>query len=1237
MKIKVGIFFGGPSREREQSFAGGRLVYDHLDKALFEPVPIWVTSRLDLVLLDWSFLYKDRLRHFFPPLETLPPSPNAFLVYGESLGNLSEEDWGRHLEQVGRRLTPAELPQWISMAFLTIPGRFGADGQLQKILTEQEIPFTGSNIDTCRKLFSKTEQKSRLAEQNISTPRWMSIQREEWTRGEMSSYHDKADAEIGFPLIVRPAHQDMPIGTALVDEEAGLESFGESVDSAFFRESIPVATWREAGTYDKVDHLRLLTDPRDALGFPIDVTSAGERATIHHPEQLLKYLDERAAVEAGPEGTFLLESRYSESEVLLEERVDGTPFSCIVLRGEDGAAIAVLPTERPYDEELTEHPVRSGEDSRRDLFSLSALQLENIRRACETAFESLGIQAFARMDGYFTKSGRILISEASLVPDFQPGSLLFRQMALLGLTASQTLTLLLRCSLQERRQEWSQVAALPTLCELLDERIAETQTQRLERRKVAILMGGDSSDVRLPLQYGRDVFERLSASDDYEPLAFLLTGPTTEAPLFQLPLHHLFHEDITSLRHALKEEYQVNDAHVPIRETLKPLLDKFGSLNRIYEPYQISLSDLPEWIDSAWIAVRGRPASTGALQEKLEGMGIPFNGSQRPALRVAHDRYRSLEVLGKNGVSVPDQYLLEKADFLADPETFYEEIESKLGYPLMAMPADEQHPIASRTLDDRSQLQAYCRLLFREEGHEGLENRYLLKLRPHDGFPRKEKAHFQARVRSGGASQFIKIKGGVLTQPDSELDARYELFAPSEIIDDLHALTQEEQYLMGEGTCITPARFAVPADQVRSVRRQVKQNLEKAARILHLEGIASLEGYTRLWPDGRLETIISDVHPLPALSLDDCLLQQAVHHGYTPLQLLEQQLEYGESRLREPAASAAEEIADASEPRTVTSDAAPRETAGSKTGATALGFSRKEESNPVFRWIKNVFAGIWDFIKSPFFLKNFAALLGFLLLVFLLLNFLLNRYTHHGESLQVHDYIGLKVDEAIEKARSRSFKIVISDSVFLVDREPNVVLEQTPAPFSRVKENRRIYLTVTSSTAPKVLLPTLEGSYNYNSYRRKLLRLGLKATIRDRQFNNKLEENTILYFYYDGRRITEENLRQGVKVPKGSTLEFVVTERLTEEVAVPDLTCMRFEEASWVITNYELVVGEIIGDVVDRNNAYVYRQEPAPGQMLEKGSAVNIYLSTARPTNCGGEDEGASTQEGFQGEPQERQ
>ena len=38
-KIRIGIFFGGRSKEREISFAGGRTVYDNLNKSLSGSIP----------------------------------------------------------------------------------------------------------------------------------------------------------------------------------------------------------------------------------------------------------------------------------------------------------------------------------------------------------------------------------------------------------------------------------------------------------------------------------------------------------------------------------------------------------------------------------------------------------------------------------------------------------------------------------------------------------------------------------------------------------------------------------------------------------------------------------------------------------------------------------------------------------------------------------------------------------------------------------------------------------------------------------------------------------------------------------------------------------------------------------------------------------------------------------------------------------------------------------------------
>ncbi|MCX6351987.1 MAG: hypothetical protein NTX03_09000, partial [Bacteroidetes bacterium] len=49
--MRIGIIFGGKSREREISFAGGRTVYDLLDKSVFTPVPVFVDSLGKFILL----------------------------------------------------------------------------------------------------------------------------------------------------------------------------------------------------------------------------------------------------------------------------------------------------------------------------------------------------------------------------------------------------------------------------------------------------------------------------------------------------------------------------------------------------------------------------------------------------------------------------------------------------------------------------------------------------------------------------------------------------------------------------------------------------------------------------------------------------------------------------------------------------------------------------------------------------------------------------------------------------------------------------------------------------------------------------------------------------------------------------------------------------------------------------------------------------------------------------------
>ena len=103
--LRVGIFFGGPSREREISFAGGRTVFDNLDKALFDAVPVFVDSLGTFIQLDWQYLYKGTIRDFYPAPALVPQfapeTDEPWQVYIESLGALTRDQQDTLARAVG--------------------------------------------------------------------------------------------------------------------------------------------------------------------------------------------------------------------------------------------------------------------------------------------------------------------------------------------------------------------------------------------------------------------------------------------------------------------------------------------------------------------------------------------------------------------------------------------------------------------------------------------------------------------------------------------------------------------------------------------------------------------------------------------------------------------------------------------------------------------------------------------------------------------------------------------------------------------------------------------------------------------------------------------------------------------------------------------------------------------------------------------------------------------------------
>jgi len=254
---------------------------------------------------------------------------------------------------------------------------------------------------------------------------------------------------------------------------------------------------------------------------------------------------------------------------------------------------------------------------------------------------------------------------------------------------------------------------------------------------------------------------------------------------------------------------------------------------------------------------------------------------------------------------------------------------------------------------------------------------------------------------------------------------------------------------------------------------------------------------------------------------------------------------------------------------------------------------------------------------SGYFWKNALAAVLFFVVCFFVLKAGLGLYTSHGQSVELPNFVDMPRAEAEEIADDMGLSIKFEKGAFDPNRPAGLVVLQHPRAGSGVKKNRSVYLTILSDEAPLIQLPGLVGNYDYTQYTNRLEKTAdIRSKIREQIYDPKQEENTILYFYHEDRKITDADLKAGVKVPQGSELEFVVTVRQTGEVKVRDLKCKRFGVVEFQLDGSNLLVGEIYGDFTDRSEAFVVRTNPPAGKMVPVGSKLDIYLAQRRPDSC---------------------
>ena len=99
----------------------------------------------------------------------------------------------------------------LDCAFIALHGRFGEDGQIQKILEDINIPYTGSGVQSSKLAMDKIASLKVLAENGLTIPRWEFFSRQDYrASGDLN-------LRLDFPLVVKPANHGSSIGLSIVD------------------------------------------------------------------------------------------------------------------------------------------------------------------------------------------------------------------------------------------------------------------------------------------------------------------------------------------------------------------------------------------------------------------------------------------------------------------------------------------------------------------------------------------------------------------------------------------------------------------------------------------------------------------------------------------------------------------------------------------------------------------------------------------------------------------------------------------------------------------------------------------------------------------------------------------------------------------------------------------------------------------------------------------------------------
>jgi beta-lactam-binding protein with PASTA domain len=263
------------------------------------------------------------------------------------------------------------------------------------------------------------------------------------------------------------------------------------------------------------------------------------------------------------------------------------------------------------------------------------------------------------------------------------------------------------------------------------------------------------------------------------------------------------------------------------------------------------------------------------------------------------------------------------------------------------------------------------------------------------------------------------------------------------------------------------------------------------------------------------------------------------------------------------------------------------------------------------------------FILKKYNTNTLGGILIHLLLAFVVLILLgvfyfytyLPNITNHGESITVPNIEGLSIQKVEEFLSKHDLRYEVNDSSYSSQYPPLTVLKQFPAPGSKVKENRKIYVSVNRVNPPTVPMPDILNTSLINAeavLKGSELKRGKIHLVRG-PFLNLVQE----------MRIGGNKVVPNARIPKGTIVDLVVMDGGSMFLPAPNVLQFSYEDAKFSLLGSNLNVGKVrlVGGDTTGIHPVVIKQKPAPNENIKVGEIVDLWIGDANTEIPSDEDE----------------